>query len=48
MVEFIEFYKLLGASYFVFYDYNMGEDFKRVLDHYIHRKELTLLRYLRA
>ena len=42
LVEFIEFYKLLGATHFVFYDLSVGIDVERVLRHYQRLGEVTV------
>ena len=44
LVEFIEFYKLLGASHFVFHDFSLGNDVRRVLLSYMSKGEVTVLK----
>ena len=44
MIEFIETYKILGASQFVFYIYKVGKDVLKVLQDYQRRGEVTMMR----
>ncbi|XP_066949161.1 uncharacterized protein [Macrobrachium rosenbergii] len=43
LVEFVEFYRLLGASHFIFYNHTVGPDVKRVLEHYQSEGVATVL-----
>ena len=45
LVEFVEFYKLLGVSHFVFYNQWIGENVIKVLDYYQKKGEVTIMRY---
>lgn len=42
-MEFIEFYKILGASHFYLYNHSVGTHLEPILRHYVERRELTLL-----
>ena len=44
LVEFLEFYKLLGASHFVFYNDTLGADVDVVLADYASRREVTIMK----
>ena len=44
VVEFIEFYKLLGATHFVFYNLRVGDNMEKVLRDYKERGEITLMK----
>ena len=44
LVEFIELYKILGATHFVFYVFDVGNDVHKVLREYQKRREATLMR----
>ena len=44
LIEFIEFYKLLGATNFVFYLQSVGESVMKVLKNYREKEEVTLMR----
>ncbi|TRY80778.1 hypothetical protein TCAL_12012, partial [Tigriopus californicus] len=45
LVEFIEMYKILGVSHFVFYDTSIGTDARRVLNYYAAKGLVTLFRW---
>ena len=44
VVEFIEFYKLLGATHFVFYNLSIGDNVEKVLHHYHTKGEATIMK----
>lgn len=43
LVEFIEFYRLLGADHFIFYNHTMGRTIEAVVGHYVKEGVVTLL-----
>ncbi|TRY80275.1 hypothetical protein TCAL_12398 [Tigriopus californicus] len=45
LIEFLEMYKILGVSHFVFYDYQIGKGAKIVLNHYEAQGLVTVLQW---
>ncbi|XP_068240663.1 uncharacterized protein [Palaemon carinicauda] len=43
LVEFMEFYLLLGANHFIFYNHTVGPDVQKVLEHYENEGIVTVL-----
>jgi hypothetical protein len=42
-VEFVEMYRLQGASHFFFYDHSVSQGVVKVLSHYVRKKLVTVL-----
>ena len=43
LVEFIEFYRVLGGDQFIFYNHSMGPSIEAVVKHYVKENVITLL-----